>query len=370
LAAANDRRKVPLVKPWLPLLSIVLAFGAFAQNTPVIDSISPGSGPSTGGTEVTITGNNLLTQVACILPCPTTVTFGEITVPVKSESPRELVVITPAHPIGTVDVTVEVAGVPPVTRENGFTFTATADDSHELVLLPIHLDGILHGAFGAQWRTDLWLRNNGSSIATLAPWSCPPDLVCLPVFPLTFALHPGRSLHNLPPLFLPPDGNPSRLLFVLRPFSDDVSYNLRFADVSRFAIDGGAEMPVVRESELLTRPAQLHNIPLGPSFRVLLRIYDVEYGFSDFRVSIYPQSEDNPAAVHQAIVRASSPYVGSFRPKASYGFLDITGLLVLEKVWPATARIEIEPLTPGSRFWAFASITSNETQIVTLVTPQ
>ena len=355
---------------WLSLLSIVLAFGAFAQNTPVIDSISPNSGPSTGGTEVTISGDNFLPQVVCILPCPTTVTFGDITVPIKSESDTALVVVTPAHPSGTVDVTVSLAGIPPVTREDGFTFTATADDSHELVLLPIHLDGILHGAFGAQWKTDLWLRNNGSSIATLAPWSCPPDLVCLPVFPLTFALQPGRSLHNLPPLFLPPDGNPSRLLFVLKPGSNDVSYNLRFADVSRFALDGGAEMPVIRESELLTRPAQLFNVPLGTAFRVLLRIYDVEYLFSDFRVSIYPQSEDDPAAVHQAIVRASSPFVGPFRPKASYAQLDITGLLVLEKVWPATARIEIEPLTPGSRFWAFASLTNNDTQIVTLVTPQ
>src|SRR5688572_32790469 len=36
-----------------------------------------------------------------------------------------------------------------------------------------------------------WMRNNGTSIATLAPWPCPPDLVCLPVFPLTFALQPG-----------------------------------------------------------------------------------------------------------------------------------------------------------------------------------
>jgi hypothetical protein len=33
-------------------------------------------------------------------------------------------------------------------------------------------------------------------------------------------------------------------------------------------------------------------------------------------------------------------------------------------------RIEITPLTAGSRYWSFASVTSNETQIVTLVTPQ
>jgi hypothetical protein len=283
---------------------------------------------------------------------------------------KELVVTTPAHPIGTVDVTVEVTGEPPVTRANGFTFTAGLDDFYDLVLLPIHLDGILPGAFGAQWRTDFWMRNNGSGVATLAPWSCPPDQACPAIFPLTSALGPGLSLHNLPPLFLPPDGNPSRMLFVLRPGSDAVSFNLRFADVSRFAIDGGAEMPVVRESELLTEPAQLFNIPLGSPFRVTLRIYDVEYSSSDFRVTIYPQSETDAPAVHQIQLTASSQHFGPFRAKASYAQFDITSLLVLEKTWPATARIQIEPLTAGNRFWAFASITNNESQIVTLVTPQ
>lgn len=356
------------MKRWLPLLSIVLASTAFAQNTPVINDISPSSGSSTGGTEVTISGDNLHSQVVCVLPCPTTVTFGDITVPVEGESPRALIVRTPAHAIGTVDVTVTIAGQSPVTRENGFTFTAAPDDSYELVLLPIHLDGILPGAFGAQWKTDLWMRNNGPAVATLAPWPCGPP-VCLPVFPLVYFLEPGLSLHNLPP-FSVEDGNPSRILFVLRPGSDAVSFNLRFADVSRFAIDGGAEMPVIREAELLTEPAQLFNVPLGPSFRVLLRLYDVEYGSSDFRVTIYPQSETNEPAVHQAHVIATSPYVGPFRPKASYAQFDITGLLAQEKAWPEMARIAIEPLTPGSRYWAFASITNNETQIVTLVTPQ
>lgn len=358
------------MKRWLPILAILLASTAFAQNTPVIESISPSSGPSRGGTKVTITGDNLLTQVACLLPCPTTVTFGDITVVVEQESMKQLVVTTPAHPAGTVDVIVEVAGEPPVTRANGFTFTADSDDSYELVLLPIHLDGDLPGAFGAQWRTDFWLRNNGSQIATLAPWTCPEELVCLPVFPLTHALEPGLSIHNLPPLFAPPDGNPSRLLFVLRPGSDSVSYNLRFADVSRFELDAGAELPVVRESELLTEPAQLFNVPLVPSFRVMLRIYDVEYGSSDFRVSIFPQSETNPPAVHQFHVTAASQHTGPFRTKASYASFDISSLLNLEKVWPARVRIQIEPLTPVSRYWAFASITNNQTQIVTLVTPQ
>ena len=33
-------------------------------------------------------------------------------------------------------------------------------------------------------------------------------------------------------------------------------------------------------------------------------------------------------------------------------------------------RIEVVPLTPNLRFWAFVSITNNETQEVTIVSPQ
>lgn len=50
--------------------------------------------------------------------------------------------------------------------------------------------------------------------------------------------------------------------------------------------------------------------------------------------------------------------------------LDITQLLHLRLAWPQSARIEVQPLTAGSRYWAVVSLTNNETQLVTLVTPQ
>jgi hypothetical protein len=33
-------------------------------------------------------------------------------------------------------------------------------------------------------------------------------------------------------------------------------------------------------------------------------------------------------------------------------------------------HIKITPVTPGIRFWAFATITNNETQLITTVSPQ
>lgn len=46
---------------------------------------------------------------------------------------------------------------------------------------------------------------------------------------------------------------------------------------------------------------------------------------------------------------------------------------VVSVIGPASSpfvRVEVEPLGEGARFWAFVSVTNNETQHVTLITPQ
>lgn len=356
------------MKRWFLFITLIaLSTGALAETRPTVTTVLPALSLSSGGAEITILGSDFITDVNCLLPCPTTVSFGEVTVPLKAESDTRLLVIAPAHAPGTVDLVVNVAGkiVAPIP----FTFTPDADDAFEAALVPVHVDGILHGAFGAQWKTDLWMRNSGLTDVEIAPWPCI-NVVCTAEFPQKTALAPGRSFRNLPPLSGSADGNPSRLVYVARNGAANVSFSLRFADVSRASLDGGVEMPVIRERELLGATAQLFNVPLGPSFRVLLRLYEVAYPSSRFLVKVYPQSEADEASVHSFELTTNSAVAGTFRPKAGYVQFDVTSLLGEPKAWPETARIEVTPLTPGSNFWAFASITNNETQIVTLVTPQ
>src|SRR5215212_6444448 len=91
-------------------LSFCIASAAFAQpsDPPVIESIVPSSGAISGGTVVTITGRNLGVppNFACFAPCPTRVSFGEVTVDAREERQTSLVVVTPAHAAGPVDVKV------------------------------------------------------------------------------------------------------------------------------------------------------------------------------------------------------------------------------------------------------------------------
>ena len=351
------------------LFLLVFPVAAVAQ-APVVTSIDPPSGPASGGTEVVILGSNFITKVQCILPCPPTVTFGDVTVPVKEETEHRLTAITPAHAPGTIDVTVSVTGEVPVVVKNGFTFTGGPESSYEKVLLPIHVEGTLDGAYGTKWSTDFWIRNSGSEPVHIAPW-CPSGQPCLPVVPPRITLEPKKSIHNLPAGFAPPGGNPSVILYMSRPASRDVSFGLRFADVSRSALNTGAEVPVIRENEMLHRAAELHNVPMGHTARVMLRIYDIAYTSSQFRVTLHRQSEQDEPALHSVTLTTATAQTGDFRSAAAYAQFDVTALLELDdREWPEAVRIELTPLTPGSRWWGFASITNNQTQLTTLVTPQ
>ena len=77
------------------LLFVLLPTAVFAQvPNPVIRSIEPASGPVTGGTFVTLIGDNLTApdNFACILPCPPLVSFGGATVEASIQSKTVLVV--------------------------------------------------------------------------------------------------------------------------------------------------------------------------------------------------------------------------------------------------------------------------------------
>ena len=349
---------------------VLVASGALAQPAPVVTSITPASGPSSGGTVVTITGENLDPAVVCALPCPTTVTFGTITVPVVEESPLRLVVVTPAHAPGVVDVTIDVPGREPSRNPGAFTFTPRGEDAWERVLLPVYVDGTVPGGHGSQWESALWIRNAADDPVQLAPWPCLTE-VCLPVIPNPYTLNPGASIHGLPPQFTAPTANPGRLLYVSPDGAGSVRFSLRIADVSRASQNAGTELPVVRDAELHTGTVDLLDVPMKPDFRVLLRVYELAYTSAAFVVNVSAQTTDAGESIHSFVLVATSDQTGEFPTKPAYAQFDLTELLNLDdRTWPESVRLEIRPQTPGSRYWAFASITNNETQLVTTATPQ
>lgn len=351
----------------LLVLTLFMFPAAFAQ-APVVTEIQPAEGPAAGGTRVVIRGDNLGTQVNCLLPCPPQVIFGGVAVDAVEESDERLVATTPAHEPGTFDVEIAIPGKEVVKVRGGFTFLGGQEAGYEQVLLPIYFKGTVAGANGTQWKTDFFIRNNGPEAVRLAPWDCP-GVVCPAVFPLTFSLEPGKTLHNPAGFAGTPGTNPGRLLYVSAPA--DVSMGLRVADVSHSDENAGTDLPVIRSSELLRETTHLFNVPFtDQDFRVLLRVYDAAYSESRFLVRILPNDDSVDIPPYEVTLNAFTPQSGEFRSEAAYAQLDVSALVHLRRAWPDVVRIEIEPLTPGSRYWAVASITSNETQLVTLVTPQ
>ncbi|HWW60782.1 MAG TPA: IPT/TIG domain-containing protein, partial [Thermoanaerobaculia bacterium] len=333
---------------------------------PVITSITPPSGPP--GTAVTIIGNHfdLPPGFACILPCPTTVRFNGIEVTPRESSDTRLLVIAPSHPAGPSIVTV-ITGDARLAFTT-FTFEADQEGQYERALLPIYIDGRTTGVGGTQWQTDFWLRNNGGIGIALAPWTCPPDLACPAVFPLTRSLQSGESLHNLPSFNREPAENPGRILYYTK--GAKLATGLRVADVSRQSLNAGTELPVVRNNELVSTTLQLLNVPTGPQFRHMLRIYDLTSSQTAYRVNLHKQVEGTAAGdlVATFELKATPAQNGPFRDQPSYAQAQLNAYFASNIGTPL--RVEIVPETPDSRFWAFVSITNNDTQLVTLSTPQ
>ena len=88
------------------------AVGIVAEG-PVIDSITPNTGSTVGGESVTINGSNL--------GGASSVTFGGTAAQIDSNTGSSIVVTTPSHAAGSVDVMV-TATAGTTTLQNGFTY--------------------------------------------------------------------------------------------------------------------------------------------------------------------------------------------------------------------------------------------------------
>jgi hypothetical protein len=237
----------------------------------------------------------------------------------------------------------------------------------EAVLIPVYIDSTTPGANGSLWRTSLWVQNGGTQNLQVAPWTCglPPG-ACITTFPTATTLTPGQSLHNLPSSIYGSFPEPGRIIYLSRTSSDDALMNLRVVDDSGIAVDAGTEVPVVRERSLLVSPTTLLNVPLLNN-RLLLRVYDISSANVRFQVRVFTQGEPAPSTP----LAETTLTAVAFHVTPAYAEYPISidfGPVLLAK--DAAVRVEVTPLTPGSRYWAFVSATNNSTNHVTLVTPQ
>ena len=140
---------------------------------------------------------------------------------------------------------------------------------------------------------------------------------------------------------------------------------MRVFDRSRTQQTAGTEIPVVREADFRHATVHLLSIPADAISRLKFRLYEMDLPLSDFAIRVYDQSSGELLKTYRTSLVAPAPELLIwFQP--AYAEIDDFG-----PVGSASRiRVEVQPLTAGCSFWAFVSVTNNDSQEITLVTPQ
>ena len=235
----------------------------------------------------------------------------------------------------------------------------------EVVLVPVMFSSvIIEGAHGSSWESEFWVRNAADEPVIFAhgePWC----YVCGP--PPGPILFPAKSTHR-PQVAFSQIGRMSGLFYLERKYSQQVFFSLRVRDTTRNAESAGTAIPIVREHELFSGPFELLNVPLTDG-RVNLRIYSVAGEEASVNVTLYPLGSNDPLSSRLVALEESL----FFEPQQDFPFHPSEALILDLASWTPSGtgnpvRIRVEPLSEG-RFWAFATVTNNTTQQVTIVAP-
>ena len=339
---------------------ILMLFALFAVAVPlfaddVVYTISPDRGPVAGGTEVTIKGQ--------FGTWPYGVIFGSAHVPATRVDETTLRATTPAHLPGPVRVTVFEYDIG---IETGLTFTfeGQPEDAFDPVLLPVFTAPIA-GAYGSEFRTDLRVRLVNGTRADIHGLRYPCHVTCIQRGDDPYVL--TEDSPEAGPDELEPTGTPGTFVYLPQDQAGRVSMNLRAYDTSRSAENFGTEVPVVLGSRFATGydPITLIGVPSDPRFRNTLRIYSLgDSGGTPLTITI---RGENGANIEHAVLLPQQPDL--FHP----GYVEFTnfpsGAGRLNVTISASVPPIATPIPPPDR-WAFITVTNNETQHITTITPQ
>lgn len=314
------------------LLAALCALTAVAD---VVVPPSPASGPASGGTAVALQGDYSNEVVY----------FGERAAVETRPVAGGVIAVTPPHPPGVVQIRT-LANGRFVTTGWTFEFVAGATEiAYTRLLLPVFTPPIA-GAFGSEFHTALNAVNTAESEIHVYGLREGDELVRL----RGLASHDPEELadHAIIPL-----GTPGRLIEIPATQARLFDANLRAFDTSRNAETYGTQIPVVDVAAFRTRFFALTDVPLDPRFRKTLRLYAA--GPTTATVIV----RGTPHAVHQVTLTG-----GGRRFEPAYAqFTDFP-------VGSGTTTVVVDPVFGGLPVWGFISVTNNETQQITIVTPR
>jgi hypothetical protein len=227
------------------------------------------------------------------------------------------------------------------------------------------------GAHGSLWEITSSLYYAGEEPALVFPRPFCYAGLCLP-------------LGNLEPALAPVPVNPrlgfpgGLLLHVEAKHAGAVTLSSRIRDLSRTADSAGTEVPVVPEAHIVASTVRLPAIPHEQRFRLTLRIYALpEAAGRTVEVRYYRHPADEGAFTDRTLhllrvepVQLRVPDAPAIDARLHPAYAQLGNIESLPELQRESLLfIEIVPQSPDLRIWAFASVTNNETQQVTLITP-
>lgn len=246
-----------------------------------------------------------------------------------------------------------------------FSAFAADDDVFEQILLPVYNIEPIPGAFGSVWETELWVRNNSDE-----------DVRAMPCIPSCQGTGFGGSFPATSTTRNPIPGTVSGLGAMMHIWveeSPNMAFSLRLFERSENTVRQGIEIPVVRESEFLSGTGELLAVPVGSDTRSMMRVYD-PYGIegAGVLVEVFPMDSDELLASRLIDLDELGPRDPSveFLRRAQYGSVPSLQQAFGHVALPDQVRLRLTGIPSNLIFWAFVSVTDNETQYVTLITPQ
>ncbi len=243
---------------------------------------------------------------------------------------------------------------------------------YEKVLLPTVISQPEAGAFGSLWTTTTTITNAAAVPVSVYPYKVGSGGVepsPTPLLPANTTIQPKLAVDR--PRYR------GTFLLVDRRHIDDVFITLRAQDLSRATMTFGTAVPVVRESAFSNGVLSMNDVPVGAVFRSTLRVYSLDSARpTRVRLSIYGVTIDPldfRTDTRIGSVDLALQDLSTILPENSIttpGFLEV---LNVEQIMPSTfthLRVDVEPLDATTRISAFISVTHNDTQHITIITPR
>jgi hypothetical protein len=281
------------------------------------------------------------------------VTIDGVTVPEGFVSDAPPLFDAPPHAPGAVDIVFNTASGTLTAKAAVIYYDPASTDPaiFEPILFPVSFQG--PGALGSQWVTENFIASDTTAFFR--------DRL-----PCCGSLITGAAqlLNNTNPW--------GHVLYAIRGTTDSLTLSSRIRDTSRQAQTAGTEVPVARERDFRSR-LRFMNIPVDSRYRVMLRLWaigDDPFGNDPRFTAAVPVSLLSTPVPFLPITMARIPGTAMW-----FGSIDVTSLLPRTPANPNTLQVfsagyqsDAIPLA-FPRIWGMLSITNNDTQQVTIISP-